>query len=318
MKITIVTPAGPSRLTGNRVSGARWVRILQRLGHRVTHTPVYQNKPCDLLVALHAQRSYDSITRFAEQYPAKPLIVVLTGTDLYRDIHTNREAQDSLNRATRLVVLQKMGLDELPRTTHRKTRVIYQSAPPLIDSPGNRKNAFTVCVVGHLRSEKDPFRTAMAVRGLPESSKLRVIQIGRALTDAMAERARKEQARNPRYHWLGELAHWRTRRLLARSHLLSLTSRMEGSSNALCEALASAVPVVASRISGVIGTLGHCYPGYFELGDTRELTRLLNRLETNDGFYESLVTHCNGRAHLVDPDREIQAWRDLIEEASQN
>jgi len=314
VQITIVTPAQASRLTGNRVSGTRWSRILKRLGHRITNTAVYQGNRCDLLIALHAQRSHESIVRFTERYPERPLIVVLTGTDLYRDIHVNEQAQDSLQRATRLVVLQKMGVAELPRSTHPKTRVIYQSAAALTGSPGNRDRAFTVCVVGHLRSEKDPFRTAMAARSMPASSKLRILQIGRALSKRMGERAWQEEQRNPRYRWLGELPHWKTRRMLASSHLLCLTSTMEGSSNALCEALASSVPIVASRISGLIGTLGHDYPGYFERGDTRGLTRLLTRTETNHGFYESLVNHCATRAHLVDPERETQAWHDLIEE----
>ena len=43
-----------------------------------------------------------------------PLVVALTGTDLYGDIHTSPEAQTSLDLATRLVVLQPMGIRELP------------------------------------------------------------------------------------------------------------------------------------------------------------------------------------------------------------
>ena len=136
MRIHLITPAGATRLTGNRLSGARWVRTLRSLGHQVSNTAVYRDTPCDLLIALHARRSHNAIVRFSEKHPEKPLIVVLTGTDLYRDIHVYRDAQDSLERATRLVVLQEMGVPELPASTRAKATVIYQSAAPIIGSPG--------------------------------------------------------------------------------------------------------------------------------------------------------------------------------------
>ena len=74
---------------------------------------------CDVLIALHALRSADSIRRFHEAHPTKPLIVVLTGTDVYRDIHESKEAQRSLELATRLVALQKMALRGITQTLSR-------------------------------------------------------------------------------------------------------------------------------------------------------------------------------------------------------
>ncbi len=315
-RIALVTPAGPTRRTGNRISGGRWARILRASGHRVTALDRYERERCDLLIALHARRSHASIQQFRRLHPDKPLVVVLTGTDLYRDIHVEEDARESLRLATRLIVLQRKGLDELAPELHEKTRVIYQSASPRPGRPGDRGRQFTVAVAGHMRSEKDPFRTAMAARSLPPSSRIRVVHIGAALSESMAARARREAERNGRYRWLGELPHWKTRRMLARSHLVSLTSRMEGSSNVLCEALASGVPVAASRISGLIGTLGEDYPGYFDLGDTAGLKRLLVRAENDLPFYQSLAQHCAEIAPLVNPEREIKAWRQLVREAS--
>src|SRR5439155_796082 len=69
-----------------------------------------------------------SIAQFSERFPDSPLVVVLTGTDLYRDIRTDGDAQASLALADRLVVLQDMGRFELPARFRGKTRVIYQSA----------------------------------------------------------------------------------------------------------------------------------------------------------------------------------------------
>ncbi|HEY2989819.1 MAG TPA: selenoneine biosynthesis selenosugar synthase SenB [Candidatus Binatia bacterium] len=313
MKIRLVTPAGPADRNGNSITALRWARILRQLGHRVFVDDKYRGETCDLLIALHARKSAESIRRFSQEHPELPLVVVLTGTDLYRDIRISAAARQSLELATRLIVLQSMGLAEVPRRWRGKTRVIYQSASRVRGRPPSR-SVFDVCVIGHLRAEKDSLRTALAIRLLPPSSKLRVFHVGRAMNEQMGKRARAETERNPRYRWLGERPHWKTRRLLASSQLLSLTSRMEGSANVLSEALASSVPVVASKISGLIGTLGKQYPGYFPVGDTRALARVLRRAESDPRFYHALKSHCARLRPLVDPKRERDAWKKLLDE----
>lgn len=314
MKIRLITPYLASARNGNSETALRWKRILQQLGHRVTLEQHYDGGPCDLMIALHARRSFESIRLFRELHPDLPLIVTLTGTDLYRDIRTDANAQKSLELANRLIVLQSMGPAELPKRFRPKSRVIYQSAPRLNGHPPGTRTGFKVCVVGHLRPEKDPLRTAIAARQLPPSSRVRVLHIGRPLTKEMAKQVRAEAARNPRFRWLGELPHWKTRRTLASSHLLSLTSRMEGSSNVLSEAIASSVPVIASKISGLVGTLGKNYPGYFTAGDTGQLARLLRKAESNPKFYRRLKLRCSRLLPLVDPKRERSAWQQLLAE----
>ncbi len=315
MKIELITPALADARNGNSITAVRWARLLKQMGHRVFMEKTYDGKSCDLMIALHARRSFESIRRFKEAYPGRPLIVVLTGTDLYRDIRINSEARQSLELATRLIVLQSMGIAELPTRLRAKTRVIYQSAAKVDGRGAPAANGlFKVCVISHLRPEKDPLRTAMAARRLPASSRVRVLHIGRPLTGEMNRRLRAEAARNPRFRWLGELSHSRTRQILADSHLLSVTSRMEGSSNALSEAIASSVPVVASKISGLMGTLGKDYPGYFPVGETGALARLLKKAESSPEFYRRLKAYCARLRPLVDPKSERAAWRALLRE----
>jgi putative glycosyltransferase (TIGR04348 family) len=316
MKIQVVTPVVPNALTGNLATATRYARILRKLGHRVAVAPTYQGEPFDALLALHARRSFRAIQRFASLHPDRPLVVILTGTDLYRDIRTDAHAQHSLELATRLVVLQRMGLAELPERLQGKTRVIYQSAPPLRAAVARARTSFRVSVIGHLRPEKDPFRTALAVRRLPAASRIQVLHAGAAFSPNMEQHAIAETARNPRYRWLGGLPHARTRRLVASSHLLSITSEMEGSSNVLGEALAQLLPtpVVATYISGLIGTLGEDYPGYFPVGNTDCLTDLLLCAEDDRRFYEALQAHCDRAAPLVAPERERDAWAQLLAE----
>lgn len=306
-------PAPPGSLYGNRVTAKRWARILRALGHRLAIVPTWRGEACDVLIALHARRSADSALRFAREHPDKPLIVALTGTDLYRDIRTDANAQQVLETAMRLVALQPMAAQELAPRLRRKLRVIYQSAPP---TPGRRVrgDTFDVCVVGHLREVKDPFRAALASRDLPPSSRIRILHAGEAMEPGMTECARTEQANNPRYRWLGGIPRWRVRRLIASSRLMVLSSKMEGGANTISEALVDHVPVLASRIPGSVGLLGPRYSGYFSVGDTAELTRLLCRAETDVRFYAKLRAWCIQRAPLFRPRRERQAWKQLLAE----
>jgi putative glycosyltransferase (TIGR04348 family) len=317
VRIQLITPAPLQLNNGNKITALRWARILRQLGHQVKVQRSYDSARCDLLIALHARRSYPSIEKFYRLHPELPLLVVLTGTDLYRDIRTDENAKRSLELATRLVALQKMALVELPKRLRSKTRIIYQSAAPYRGraSRSEKKN-FEVCLIGHLREEKDPLRAALAARRLPPESRIRVVHLGLALDPRLEKQARAEAAHNGRYRWLGERPHWKTRQILAQSDLAVITSRMEGSSNVLSEALASSVPVVASRIPGLIGTLGKNFPGYFPVGNTQQLADLLRRSESEKKFYRRLKRHCEKLSYLVSPKRELDSWRSLLREIS--
>ena len=339
MKIGIITPAPPGSRYGNRVTALRWARILRRLGHSVIIRQTYEGEAFDLLIALHAHRSFASITRFHREHPDTPIIVALTGTDLYGDMRRSPHVCASLELATRIVGLQPKAPDALRPQLREKTRVIYQSvaamnnkalndkarasAPDPRSSPSTRRasrlssrapGTFDVCVIGHLRPVKDPFRAAMAARLLPASSRVRVIQVGGSMSEQAAIRARTEMKTNDRYCWLGEQPAWRVRRILQRSRVFVLSSRMEGGANVLGEALVSRIPVLASRIPGSVGILGEGYPGYFEVGDTSELARLMTLSETDQEFFAKLKKHCNRLVPLFDPAREEAAWAQLLGE----
>ena len=314
MNLFMACPAPAGSRKGNRVTAARWARLLRGLGHRVTIARDYNGRLCDVLIALHARRSFAAVRAYHRANPAGPLVVALTGTDLYRDIRTSRTAQESLALADRLVVLQRLGVKELPAPLRPKVRVIYQSAEPTRPRPPRPAGAFEVCVLGHLRPEKDPFRAALALRLLPDEVPIRLTHLGEALSPGSAERARSLEAGDRRYRWLGEVSRARARRTLAGSHLLVLSSRMEGGANVLSEALADGVPVLASRIPGSEGILGRRYPGFFPVEDTRALADLLGRATSDRRFYERLRRWCARLAPLVSPGRELRAWDNLLAE----
>jgi len=314
MRIQIICPSLAGLRSGNRITAARWARLLRRLGHRVRIARSYSDERCDLLIALHARRSADAVLRFHTQNPDKPIVVALTGTDIYRDLPRSREAQRALRLADRLVALQPLALKQVPLRWRRKGRVILQSAAKTRARLRPAENHFDAAVVGHLRRVKDPFRAARASRLLPRASPVRVLHAGEPLEPGMAERARAEQRSNPRYRWLGALAPAATRRLMARSRLLVLSSLMEGGANVIGEAVADGVPVLASRIPGNVGLLGADYPGYFPARHTAALTRLLRRAETDAKFYARLKKYCARLAPQFNPGREQAAWKKLLSE----
>src|SRR5262245_43581299 len=155
--VLIVTPYGEQANNGNWRTAARWARFL-----RDRYRVIVQAQPApsdladaDCLIALHARRSHDAIRAWRNRYPARPALLVLTGTDLYRDLPQDADARDSLAIADRLIVLQEEGVGALPMEHRGKACVVYQSAPALrpVDKPTSRLN----CVfVAHLRAEKDP------------------------------------------------------------------------------------------------------------------------------------------------------------------
>jgi putative glycosyltransferase (TIGR04348 family) len=280
----------------------------------VTIRQEYAGENFDVLICLHATKSHESVRRFHLEAPGRPLIVALTGTDLYRDLNRVPKALKSLDMASHIVALQPKALEELPARHQKKARTIYQSVEPfgVVRRASTAGSRFTICVIGHLREVKDPFRAALASRLLPAASRIQIVQVGAAMTPAMAERARREMEINPRYRWVGERSRSQVNRILQSSALSLLSSRMEGGANVLGEAIVARVPVLSSRIAGSMGILGDDYPGYFTPGSTAEASQLIYRAETDRQFLRELARRCARLAPLFTPSRERAAWRRLL------
>lgn len=319
--ILLVSPRAPASAHGNSVTALRWAAILRDLGHEVRSTDQYDDgddTPYTALVALHARKSASSIRAFRAAHPDVPVILALTGTDLYPDLVSTGVDPEVLGIADRLVVLQSYGLRQLDAGTRSRTRVIVQSMPPIPRQP-TREDCFEVVVLAHLRAVKDPLRAAEATRLLPPDSRVRVTHAGAGLDPELAEAAEAEAADNPRYEWLGDVPRADALALLARSRLLVLTSHHEGGANVVSEALAAGVPILSSAMPGSRGLLGDDYPGYFEVGDTAALADRLRATETDrDGFHTELVRRCERLRDDVDPARERTAWADLLAELPQS
>ncbi len=313
MKISLITPAAKHSRAGNRTTAVRWARILRRLGHRVDVATTYMDGDADLMVALHAWRSADAVARFRELHPDRPLVVALTGTDIYRFQESHPEPTlASMTAADALVCLHDLVGEAIPKRFGAKLYVIHQSALPLPERRRPRQRTFDVCVAGHLREEKDSLRAAYAVRDLPADSRIRVIHLGQAHNKDWTEAARAEMATNPRYVWKGEVAGWAVRREFVKTRLMVLSSIMEGGANVISEAAIAGVPVIASRIHGTLGLLGRDYAGYYKAKDTAALRAMLLRAEREPAFLKTLEKGVGVKARLFTPAREQAGWKQLL------
>lgn len=307
-RVRIVSPALAAANNGNWHTAARWQRFLSPVA-QVDVGLDWQGEPADALIALHARRSADAIARWHAAH-GTALAVVLTGTDLYRDLAQGDErAHRSLACATDIVVLQPEALRPLDASLRAKARCILQSAEP---RRAAREDGAPFVAVGHLRDEKDPLTLMQAARLLPADAPIRIEHIGNPLDESLAEQARRTAAERPHYRWLGGLPPDATRERIAGAKALVHMSRMEGGANVVIEAVSSGVPVLASRIDGNVGLLGAGYDGYFPVGDAVALAGLMQRFVAEPAWAAHLEAQCAARAPLFAPAREAADVRQLV------
>jgi len=323
-QLVIVTPALRDANNGNWQTAQRWARMLSA-DYRVRLAAGWDGPGGDgsgadrgdhLLIALHARRSAPAVAAWRQQRGGAPVMLVLTGTDLYRDIAFDAAAQRSLAQADRLVVLNELGLRSLPAAWRSKARVCLQSCPTRLPEPKPARH-LRALMVGHLREEKSPQTYFEAARLLAQRSDILLDHIGGALDPALAAQATALMQSHPHYRWLGNRPHGATRARIARAHVLVHPSRMEGGAHVVMEAVCSGTPVLASRIDGNLGLLGEDYPGVFEPGDAAGLALALQRARDDGAMLPALRLACAARAPLFLPERERQTLAGLVAELLQ-
>ncbi len=361
--VVIVSPALSDANNGNWQTARRWQQMLSAR-YEVRVVKVWEGHPPGqrdaTMLALHARRSAASVANWVAAHASDPpygvghtavsatpvtftppkssqpgtgstsnicpnLAVILTGTDLYRDIQTDTDAQRSLQIAGQLVVLQSLGLQQLPSPYRGKTRAILQSTTSL---PAFKKSGDTLrCIaVGHLRSEKSPDTLMHAAAMLDDVKGLRIDHLGAGLEEALTQLALQTMRQHPHYRWLGAKPHNDTRQRIRKAHVLIHPSRMEGGAHVVMEAVCSGTPVLASRIDGNVGMLGEDYAGYFPVGDAQALAALIRQIREDvrniarrgptvgtQTLYETLMAQCALRAPLFAPEREQEALCDLLD-----
>jgi putative glycosyltransferase (TIGR04348 family) len=308
--VCIVTPGTKTANNGNWRTAARWATMLRETCRVIVQTR-WDGAPADAMIALHATRSSDSVLRFRELTTTQRIAVVLTGTDLYRDLPGSLEATRSLDLADRVVALQDEAMRALSPRWRRKAEVIFQSAR-ILRARHKAQDRLNCVAVGHLRREKDPLTLFRALERVPGDLPIQVRHIGAALEPALGAAARKLASRDPRYRYLGALSHGQARAAICGAHVLIHPSIVEGGANVIAEAICGATPVIASRVAGNMGMLGRNYSGYFEAGDESGLAACLVRALEDRRYLERLRRECARRRDFFDPATEARAVRRLV------
>ena len=312
--VVIISPALQDANNGNWQTAQRWARMLSP--HY--RTRILKNWDADasdnVMLALHARRSADSISAWHAQRGSKGLILALTGTDLYRDIHSDTSAQHSLDAAGHLIVLQELGVQQLPKQHRSKSVTIFQSTGTRKTLAKTTKHLNAV-MVGHLRDEKMPQTLFEAARLLKNESHIRITHIGAGLDENLAQDAMNTEALCAGYIWAKGLKHAQTLARIQRAHVLIHTSKMEGGAHVVMEAVCSGTPVLASRMDGNVGMLGGDYLGYFPVGDAQALAALLQRCKDEPRFLDQLAKQCAKRAPLFSPASEQSNLNQLVAQA---
>jgi putative glycosyltransferase (TIGR04348 family) len=319
--VVIISPALQDANNGNWQTARRWAQMLST-AHRTRIIKAWKpdaDSNCasdEIMLALHARRSAASIAAWARQRGRRSLIVALTGTDLYRDIAVDTQAQQSLDVAGQLIVLQELGIQSLPAQHHAKTKVVFQSTTSR-NTLAKTSRHLNAVMVGHLRDEKMPQTLFEAALLLREEPLIRITHIGAGLDEKLAQDAIKTEALSAGYIWARGLKHAQTRQKIQRAHVLVHTSKMEGGAHVVMEAVCSGTPVLASRMDGNVGMLGSGYDGYFPVGDSQALATLLRRCKNERAFLDHLKQQCDRRAPLFAPASEQAALVALVAASTQ-
>jgi putative glycosyltransferase (TIGR04348 family) len=309
--LALITPALASANNGNWQTAQRWARMLAG-DYEVRLAQAWDGGPADAMLALHARRSAASIEAWAGGGRRGPLVLALTGTDLYRDVPAgDAPALRSLALADRLIVLHELAADDVPAVHRAKCVVCFQSTAARRAMPKTGRH-LRALAVGHLRDEKDPRTLFAAAWLLAGRGDILIDHIGAPLDDALGREARALMAAQPAYRWLGALPHSATLARIQRAHVLVHPSAMEGGAHVVMEAVRSGTPVLASRVPGNVGMLGRGYGGWFEPGDAQGLAALLQRARDEPAMLQGLRAQCDQRSPLFDPAREQATLKGVI------
>ncbi len=336
IQIVIVTPALADANNGNWRTAKRWADMLST-AYSVRPTRQWSaGDGGDLMIALHARRSAASVAAWRRAWPharpdsrsearphagphvgphvgrKAPLLLALTGTDLYRDIDDDADAQRSLELADAMVVLNQLGPARLPQVYRARCHVVLQSCSARQVLTHKPRQHLRALMVGHLRSEKDPATWFRALRLLAARVDLRFDHIGDGLDAALADEARVLMLAQPHYRWLGPRSHGETRRRIQAAHVLVHPSVMEGGAQVVIEAIRSGTPVLASRMDGNVGLLGADYGGYFAVGDHRALATLIEQARDDAAMLPALARQIELRAPLFAPEAEAAALHRIV------
>ena len=313
LDVLIHSPYPRQKSQGNAVTALRMKNLLAEGGlsvaiHERGDSPI----EAKCLIALNARKSAAEIFAFQERQSASVVVALLTGTDV-----NHPEMEDpcsdtikALHQSDVIVSLHGGFSHRIPDELLGKTTVIY----PSVRIPDTVRHFPTsereVVIAGNFRDEKNPNLLIQAVGELVgESITFHAYGDGGSYQELLEKTA--DDYDDFKLHGVQDHEVLLTK--MQSASVLLNTSIEEGGANAICEAVAIGLPVVASKIDGNIGMLGQDYAGFFTSGDVGELAKLLRRIFAEKELYELLKQQVSKRAELFSYEREAAEWVALVQ-----
>ncbi len=321
MRILFLLPCATTAPRGNAVTAARLAAGLERIGHRCERIGVDDPPPHrapDLWVALHALRCGPRAAALRARLGGR-LVVLYTGTDLRGDVlpvaHAAVAAADAC-----------VALGEAPAARARrffpecatKLRVIPQAVLPLPESaeetvPPAPTGEERILLPSGIRMVKAPWEAVEALAPLAaERPGLRLRILGPELELEAGKRLRACLGEHSYACWLGAVSRTELGAELRAARVVLSASLAEGGPpNALLEAAAAGIPVLARDIP-----VHREFPGPDSLWKDPSALRaaLLPMLDDPERAREKGAALRERVLREHDPQREAAAWSALLQE----
>ena len=290
--IKIFSPTGDNVVTGNYVTAKRYAYLLQNLGHRVLTLSVFEEKVSvegvTCAFVLHAEKGFHVIKELTAE--SIPVVLVLTGTDLYRDIiSTKKSKRDnclrSIQLASAIIVLHENAVSDLLKVVSVPRERIFVVLQSVVDFKKKRfffknKNEYKILLLSNIRKEKG---VIVAVSGfldfkknIDTRSKFTLDHIGGILDQSYFRKITNLLEDVKSVSFLGSIEKEKLQTILANYDLLLHTSLIEGGSLVIQEAQNAGLPIIASDISCHTSLLGSDYVGLHTAGSPKDVSEKLH------------------------------------------
>ncbi len=289
--IKIFSPSGDNVVTGNYVTAKRYAYHLQNLGHRVFICNGFEGKVnvegLRCAFVLHAEKGFHVIKELAAKNV--PVVLVLTGTDLYRDIISTKNSKKehclkSIQLASAIVVLHENAVSDLLKVVSFPRERIFVVLQSVVDFKKRsfffkKKNHYKILLLSNIRKEKG---IIIAISGFLEFQKnndarykFTLDHIGGVLDQGYFKKIINLLEGVKNVSFLGSIEKEKLQMILAGYDLLLHSSLIEGGSLVIQEAQNAGLPIIASDISCHTALLGSEYVGLHSAGSSKDVSEKL-------------------------------------------
>lgn len=326
--MNIALLASGTNPSGNFTRAMRIQRHLQADGHEVVF--INSNDEQSAHTALNAGH-FDSAIGIHLLSAGKiliqtsiPFIIAIGGTDI------NVHAQNSASLALIKTVIQQARFCICPHQAgkdavialcpeEKEKVIIIPHGIEVFPSQYDVRSALSLSADDHLlflpsgiRDVKDPlFAIPVLQKWHAEDPHVHLVIAGNPLNALLVEQLKQITKQENGIHYLGTLSREDTHAAMQQADIVLNTSKSEGLSNALLEAMMLGTPILARSVTGNTSVIRHQENGFlFE--DENELRTWAQWILTHDTFKVAAAAH-NEICKTYSLENERNAYQDLIQ-----